>query len=145
MQDGCVFCPACLKNGKLKSSLVNSDLVPFGFVSQELKFYRKSQNAVESGTCESLFVPFLHPTAETGEFALRLFFGGSQRYVSLSNIFKHNPEVYQQFVTTKNLFGDSIKGVPLAICATDLSVANLDKIDHSKALADSTDFDQFDF
>jgi hypothetical protein len=145
MQDGCVFCPECLKNGKLKSSIVSLDLVPFGFVSRELKFYRKSQNAVESGSCESLFVPFLHPTSETGEFGLRLFFSGSQRYVSLSNIFKHNPEVYQEFLTTKNLLGDSMEGVPLAICANDLSVANIDKIDHSKNLADSTEFDKFDF
>ncbi len=146
MQDGCIFCPDCLKNGSLKSTVINSNMVPFGFVfKKDLKFYRKSKNEVAWGTCECVFVPMLHSTSKTKEFALRLFFNDSQRYVSLANIFKHNPEVYETFLKIDNLFGESIPGISLSIAAKDLSVANLDKIEHSKALADSTDFDKFDF
>jgi hypothetical protein len=112
---GIIYCLPCLESGKVRDKIMNQmtdgKFVPcISFINTELKFYRKTQNAVVDA---KVMGSSRAPTAFIGDQLLLLLsyeedFGVS-RHVPLANILKHSPEFYDQIVACENLLkGESI-------------------------------------
>jgi hypothetical protein len=112
---GIIYCLPCLESGKVRAKIMNQMIdgkfVPcISFINTQLKFYRKTQNAVVDA---KVLGSSRGSIAFIGdELSLLLSYEddfGVSRHVTLANILKHSPEFYDQIVSCDNfLKGESI-------------------------------------
>lgn len=116
--NGVYHCSDCRKNCKediIKYINTNGEIPLYGGLgdgkySIELNFFRKSKDKIYDGTLNKYEKRYLFGIRrnEENKYFVRLIFDDDKfsKYVSLGNIFYHNPCFYEKLISCKNLFAD---------------------------------------
>ena len=156
---GWIICSTCVENNNAKNEILTflnrNNYVPLLFLTKRLssddcgkvaiKFYRASQKSVINGWIKMFVSEDMLVISEKGinSFSIPVNFIAKDeqigyRLVSLENILFHNPNFYEEMITSDNLLGNS----PIKIVWNDLPETIRNKItkiyeDSSNMLSDS--------